>query len=88
MLEFGNPAAIITKNHLITRDIDLLAQLAKLDAAVVLVSVTTLDHELAGKMEPRTSARAATPGSDPRIERRGNTCGRDGLARHSRTDGS
>lgn len=56
MLEFGNPAAIITKNHLVTRDIDLLSQLARLDAAVVLVSVTTLDHELAGKMEPRTSA--------------------------------
>ncbi len=56
MLEFGNPAAIITKNHLVTRDIDLLSQLAKLDAAIVLVSVTTLDHELARKMEPRTSA--------------------------------
>ena len=56
MLEFGNPVAIITKNHLVTRDIDLLSQLAKLDAALVLVSVTTLDHELARKMEPRTSA--------------------------------
>jgi DNA repair photolyase len=56
MLEFGNPAAIITKNHLVTRDIDLLSQLARLDAAVVLVSVTTLDHGLAAKMEPRTSA--------------------------------
>jgi DNA repair photolyase len=56
LLEFRNPVAIITKNHLVTRDIDLFSQLAKLDAAAVLVSVTTLDGELARKMEPRTSA--------------------------------
>lgn len=56
LLEFRNPLTIITKNHLVTRDIDLLAQFAKFDGAVVLVSVTTLDHELARKMEPRTSA--------------------------------
>ena len=58
LLEFRNPAGVITKNHLVTRDIDLLAQLASLSAAVVMVSVTTLDPELSARMEPRTSAPA------------------------------
>src|SRR5262245_27700364 len=59
LLEFRNPVGIVTKNQLVTRDIDVLGELAKLDAAVVYVSVTTLDAELVGKMEPRTSRPAA-----------------------------
>jgi DNA repair photolyase len=55
LAEFRNPVAIITKNHLVTRDIDLLAQLAAVNAAAVFVSVTTLDSELRRVMEPRTS---------------------------------
>jgi DNA repair photolyase len=55
MLEFRNPVALITKNHLVTRDIDLLAALARFDAVTVVVSVTTLDSELARTMEPRAS---------------------------------
>ena len=56
LAEFGNPVSIITKNHMVTRDIDLLARLAAQQAALVNVSITTLDANLAGKMEPRTSA--------------------------------
>jgi DNA repair photolyase len=56
LAEFKNPVSIITKNHLVTRDIDVLSKLAALDATVVLVSITTLDPELARRMEPRTSA--------------------------------
>jgi DNA repair photolyase len=59
LLEFRNPVGIVTKNQLVTRDIDLLGELAKIDAAVVYVSVTTLDAEMVGKMEPRTSRPAA-----------------------------
>jgi DNA repair photolyase len=55
LAEFHNPVAIITKNFLVTRDIDLLSELAKHDAASVCVSVTTLDTELRKMMEPRTS---------------------------------
>jgi DNA repair photolyase len=55
LAEFRNPTVIVTKNHLVTRDIDVLAQLAKHDAAAVFVSVTTMDSELARKLEPRTS---------------------------------
>ncbi len=50
-----NPVAIITKNALVERDADLLAELADVNAAVVYLSVTTLDAELARRMEPRTS---------------------------------
>src|SRR5258706_14947774 len=59
LAEFRNPVGIVTKNYLVTRDIDLLAQLARDNAAVVFVSVTTLDHELAPILEPRTSQPAA-----------------------------
>lgn len=55
LVEFRNPVGIVTKNHLVTRDLDLLAVLAASNAAMVYVSVTTLDRELAAKMEPRTS---------------------------------
>lgn len=53
--EFNNPVSIITKNSLVTRDIDLLAPMAEINTAFVLISVTTLDAKLAEKMEPRTS---------------------------------
>jgi len=53
---FRNPVGVITKNHLVTRDIDLLSELARHQAATVMISITTLDPELARRMEPRTSA--------------------------------
>jgi DNA repair photolyase len=53
--EFGNPIGIVTKNHLVTRDIDILSTMAKENLAIVFVSVTTLDANLTRIMEPRTS---------------------------------
>jgi len=55
LVEFRNPVVIITKNELVTRDIDLLAELARHHAALVFVSVTSLDGELARELEPRAS---------------------------------
>ena len=55
LLEAKNPVGIVTKNALVTRDIDLLAALAKEHLVHVFLSVTTLDRDLARKMEPRTS---------------------------------
>jgi DNA repair photolyase len=55
-LEFRNPVAIVTKNHLVTRDIDILSQLAQFDCAAVYLSVTTLDSELSRTLEPRASS--------------------------------
>ena len=54
--DFNNPVGIVTKNHLITRDIDILGDMAKRNLAEVFLSVTTLDKELARAMEPRASA--------------------------------
>jgi DNA repair photolyase len=59
LAEFRNPVGIVTKNHLVTRDADMLGELAKHDAAVVFVSVTTLDPDLRKVMEPRTSPPAS-----------------------------
>jgi len=52
---FRNPVAVVTKNHLVTRDRDLLGDLAREKAAAVFLSITTLDGSLARTMEPRTS---------------------------------
>jgi DNA repair photolyase len=55
LAEFRNPVAVVTKNHLVTRDIDLLARLVEHHAVAVCISVTTLDDRLAGRMEPRAT---------------------------------
>jgi DNA repair photolyase len=55
LVEFRNPVVIITKNELVTRDIDLLRELALVDGVMVFVSVTSLDGELAKELEPRAS---------------------------------
>ncbi|KAF0098458.1 MAG: radical SAM protein [Rhodospirillaceae bacterium] len=54
--DFNNPVGIVTKNHLITRDIDILGDMARRNLAEVFLSVTTLDRDLARTMEPRASA--------------------------------
>lgn len=54
-VEFRNPVAIVTKNYLVTRDLDLLTQLAQYHAVAVYLSVTSLDGHLARILEPRAS---------------------------------
>jgi DNA repair photolyase len=55
LVECRNPVAIVTKSHLVTRDVDLLGTLAQVDAAHVLISVTSLDERLVGALEPRAA---------------------------------
>ena len=55
LAEFRNPTGIITKNALVVRDADVLRELARHDAAMVLITITTLDDELAAALEPRAS---------------------------------
>ena len=55
LAEFRQPVGIITKNFLVTRDCDVLGEMARHQCAVVNVSVTTLDAGLAGKLEPRAA---------------------------------
>src|SRR6266498_155552 len=59
LAEFRNPAAVVTKNHLVTRDLDVLGELARHHAAAVFISVTTLDAALRKVMEPRTAPPAS-----------------------------
>src|SRR5262245_59224905 len=53
LAKYRNPCSIITKSGLVTRDIDLLRELAEHDAAVVNVSITSLDDGIRRVMEPR-----------------------------------
>lgn len=55
LAEFRNPVAVVTKNQLVTRDLDLLSELARHGAAAVFLSITTLDAGLGRKLEPRAS---------------------------------
>lgn len=54
--EFRNPITIITKNALVTRDIDLFKELNEVQAISVTLSMTTLDPSLQRALEPRASA--------------------------------
>jgi DNA repair photolyase len=55
LADFRNPVGIVTKNALVTRDIDLLSRLSRHDAVAVYLSITTLDAGLSSVMEPRCS---------------------------------
>lgn len=55
-LTHRQPVTLITKGSLIERDIDLLSELSQLRLASVVVTITTLEGELARKLEPRASA--------------------------------
>lgn len=74
--QFHHPVAIVTKGGLVERDVDILADMAAMGLVRVGVSVTTLDRELARRMEPRvppparrlqTVARLAEAGIPVRI---------------------
>ena len=53
LARFRHPVGIVTKSNLILRDRDLLAEMAAQDLVKVAISVTTLDPDLARRMEPR-----------------------------------
>jgi DNA repair photolyase len=56
MVECRQPVSIVTKTRLVTRDIDLLHELAAHNAVRVAISLTTLDGSLSRSMEPRASS--------------------------------
>ena len=55
-LEARHPVTITTKSARVTRDLDLLAELARLNLIAVAISITSLDPRLSGRLEPRASA--------------------------------
>lgn len=71
LAKFRNPVGIITKNRLVTRDIDVLCELAKFNAVAVNVSVTSLDSDLQRLLEPRTSVPEARLDAISQLRRAG-----------------
>ncbi len=55
LAEVRNPVLVMTKNTMVARDSDVLAELARHHAAAVLLSISTLDGEFTRRLEPRTS---------------------------------
>ncbi len=55
LVQYRHPVSIISKNNLITRDLDLLKDLAADNLVHVMISITTLDEDLRRKLEPRTT---------------------------------
>ncbi|MFQ5995157.1 MAG: PA0069 family radical SAM protein [Acidiferrobacterales bacterium] len=51
-----HPVSIVTKSALVERDLDILAPMAEKRLANVTISITTLDRQLARRMEPRAAA--------------------------------
>ena len=55
LYEFSNPVHIVTKNKLVTRDVDILSKMAQKNLTAVFFSITTLDNRLASVLEPQTT---------------------------------
>lgn len=55
LLDFRNPGLIVTKNQLVTRDIDILQEMAQYKCICVFISLSSLRDELVQVLEPRTS---------------------------------
>jgi len=71
LARFRNPVGIITKNQLVIRDVDLLAELAAHDAAAVNISVTSIDPKLQRILEPRASSPRARLDAIARLRKAG-----------------
>jgi DNA repair photolyase len=56
MNELNHPFSLVTKSGGVERDLDLIAPMAARKLAAVYITVTTLDGELARKLEPRAAA--------------------------------
>ncbi len=54
-LRYRNPVGIITKNALVSRDADILEELASMNLCKVIFSITSMKESLRKKLEPRTS---------------------------------
>ena len=78
-----HPVGIVTKSALVTRDIDILERMARNGLAKVALSVTTLDHRISRKMEPRAMAPARRIRGLAAVVSSRNSDRRDGCTDHS-----
>ncbi len=67
LAKFRNPVGLITKNALVTRDVDILSEMARWNGVRVTLSITTLDEGLRAVLEPRTSTIANRFGAIERL---------------------
>ena len=56
LAEFNHPVMITTKGSLIARDIDLLAAMAEKNLVSVMISIATLEPEIARRLEPKAAS--------------------------------
>jgi len=75
LAEARHPVMVVTKNAAVTRDLDPLAELARFDATMVWLSITTVDPELAARLEPRTSQPSARLEAIAKLAGAGVPCG-------------
>jgi DNA repair photolyase len=54
--EANHPFSLVTKSSLVERDIDLIAPMAAKGLASIYLSITTLDRNIARRLEPRAAA--------------------------------
>ncbi len=55
VLKYKHPVSMITKNSMITRDIDLLQELSKLNLVHVMITITSTNEKTRIQLEPRTT---------------------------------
>lgn len=58
LLETKHPVTITTRSALVVRDLDVLTELAAQNLVSVAITVTSMDHKLSARMEPRASTPA------------------------------
>ena len=75
LAECRHPLSIVTKSALIERDLDLLTQLSRDNLVQVFISVTTLDVDLARKLEPRAASPQRRLQAMQRLNEAGVPCG-------------
>ena len=75
LLDARHPFTIVTKSALVERDLDLLAEAARQDLVHVMISLTTLDDDLARRLEPRAARPARRLRALERLAEAGVPCG-------------
>ena len=75
LAEHDHPVGITTKSALVERDLDLLQPMAAKGLVRVFLSIATLDHDIARRMEPRASAPARRIETIRRLCAAGVRCG-------------
>jgi DNA repair photolyase len=71
LAECRQPVSIVTKSGLVARDVDLLADLAAVNAASVAFTITTLNDDLRRSLEPRASSAVVRLDAVAELARRG-----------------